>query len=291
VKPQRSPYGHACGLACDRGRVAHALSTSLAHSAVGPRSLGARRQRRVEPGHQLGQRLHGQPLLQRRCACVSRAPGGWRRARPYRNGGHDRLVPLHLRAERREDVSQRPPDRNQRPPVAGGQLCVFARRTNPCASPTQPILLRRVKQCSVPQRPSGTQQCPSELSAQQRRERHRHSAHHAPSATRRKASDRRAGGSRTQPASLKRFVAGIAAHYASSPAQARLRGAQNPHIVLRGDVRAQPHELGGRGGVAVVDSEHERGPAILQHATAPAASNDESTPTQAPHTHLHSPPR
>jgi hypothetical protein len=114
-KSQRPPYGHSCGRAYDRGRVAHALSTSLAHSAVGPRSLGARRQRRVEPGHQLGQRLHGQPLLQRRCVHKPRsrrlAAGAsvpQRRPRSSRAAAPARGT--------REDVSPRPPDRNQRPP-------------------------------------------------------------------------------------------------------------------------------------------------------------------------------
>jgi hypothetical protein len=37
-------------------------------------------------------------------------------------------------------------------------------------------------------------------------------------------------------------------------------------MALRVDVRAKPHELGSRGGVALVSSEHERTPATLQQA-------------------------
>jgi hypothetical protein len=37
-------------------------------------------------------------------------------------------------------------------------------------------------------------------------------------------------------------------------------------MTSRVDVRAQPHEIGGRGGVAAHTCEHERSPATLQYA-------------------------
>ncbi len=48
--------------------------------------------------------------------------------------------------------------------------------------------------------------------------------------------------------------------------------AADTHIALRVDVRAKPHELGGRGGAAVGSSVHKRSPATLQHAQRPRSA-------------------
>ncbi len=57
--------------------------------------------------------------------------------------------------------------------------------------------------------------------------------------------------------------------------------AADTHIVLRVDVRAEPHELGGRGGLAAVSSPHERSPAVLRQAWRSA--NTMSTPARPAH--------
>jgi hypothetical protein len=56
------------------------------------------------------------------------------------------------------------------------------------------------------------------------------------------------------------------------PPQPARAAAADTHVGLRIDVRAKPHELGGRGGVAVVSSVHERSPATLQHAQRPRSA-------------------
>jgi hypothetical protein len=65
-----------------------------------------------------------------------------------------------------------------------------------------------------------------------------------------------------------------------TPAPAR------PQLVPRVDVRAKPHELCGRAGVAVESSEHERSPATLQHAQRPRSATISRPQLSPPHTHI-----
>ncbi len=89
--------GHGGGA---RGR----CEASVAHSAAGPLPLPVVRARRVELGHQLGQRLHGQPLLRRRQAHTHGAVSGGELIAlhavepPYRHGGNDCLASFSLQA-------------------------------------------------------------------------------------------------------------------------------------------------------------------------------------------------
>jgi hypothetical protein len=282
--------------------------SSFAHSAAGPRALSSTGapdpgplQRRVELGHQLGQRLHRQPLLHAhaRASLSGGVRGGEllhdrvaaaSRPHAHRNGGTDRFVTLGLHAERNAPSARWRARESWRAALA--QRChgssafrmrmkrMFAvrcaRRGMGQASHKRSTSARGVAQASSRDgvrggTTSGRVRAPSPWpydrkaprgwpAADAYRRAHQQHDNVAPVTLFGVVE-----GGLAALCSARRPLGSPTARHAAPPARAV---AADTHTVLRVDVRAEPHELGGRGGPAVASSEHERSPAILQHATA-----------------------